>query len=243
MRLFQSSGVAPVTPRWFNPLDSAAIDAQIAAGGYFAWRAQANDNITWGAGPANYAASLISVEGNAAALVEGNGAVAWAQPTGWSLTRALSQYFITGITPANNQNWLMFIQFDNFVWIVDFEILGGMSSGANRYFWLEPGRANVNVVYCNGGARVVAPQQASGNLAIIGPQGYRNGVVDGPPCAVWGGASSHPIIIGGLNNSGAPMFYVESDIHAAVICGDATAITAADRAAIAALPAGSMHNL
>jgi hypothetical protein len=227
---------AAVGPRWFNPLDSAAIDARIAAGGYWAWRAQANDNVTWGPGPPDYATSRISVEGNLVTLIEGNGAVPWAGATGWGfLGQPANQYFNTAVTATGL--WCAFIQYSNNAVNVRY-LCGAESAGARSVEFIQ---IAPNMNYGNGGLLAAAPIQVTGNLSIIGANGYRNGVLDG--VIPGGGIPPHPIFIGCSDGTGAPTLFAQVEIQAFILCDTPAAITAADRLAIAALPAGSMHNL
>lgn len=231
----------PIPFGWWNPLNSAAISTRVAAGGLWAWRAQANDNITWGPGPANYAASKVSVEGNSVTLTEGNGAVPWAPAVGWTFVAASLKYFLTGVVPTDDQAYVIFVQFSN---QANFGRLSLARTAAQREFGVTgfavggPARAG----YWNGNVQFVVPGFATGNIAVVGNQGYRDGVVDGPALGIWAGTSIAQIPIGCQYNAGADSF-VTAEIQAVLICDDNTAFTAADITAIAASPGGSMQNL
>jgi len=230
---------AEVGPRWWNPLDSAAIDARIAAGGYWAWRAQANDNVTWGPGPANYAASLVSVEGSATVLVEGNGVVPWVAATGWGFVAGNVQWLDTGILGADN-DWLMLIQFSDLLNGSNTVLCG--ARGAQTFdLQISAGGANA-LRYNHRTLTSIVPKLLAGNFGFVNQTGYRNGVLDG---AI--GNITIPLVnsiyIGCTNNFGVAALFTTSNIQAILICDDATAFAAPDITAIAALPAGSMHNL
>jgi hypothetical protein len=177
-----------------------------------AYRAIATVGSPWPLAPANYAETLQDWSGTSPPLVEGAGAVPWAANTGWQFVAAATQYFNTGLIPANDQSWTMLIQYTGAVgvnlWIC------GVLNGGGRIFGLQPLRNGTHVGYFNGGFIQVIPQLANGNTAVVGNQAYRNGVLDGGPIGGWTGASAQPVYIGCLNNAGAPGLYITANIRA-----------------------------
>lgn len=196
---------------WYNP--GGVFDAFI--GDIYAWRAQANAT-TWGAGPANYAASKID-ENNGAVLVEGNGAVPWAAAAGWGFVAGALQYFDTNLTPTNDQNYSCFIQYANVA--VDGWLIGATAPIVlDRRFGLRPNQGGTQVGYVNGNGIAVVPQLLTGNVGIAGAQGYRNGIADGAACAPWNGASTFSLYVGARNFNSVPLTYITADIYAVWIC-------------------------
>jgi hypothetical protein len=165
-----------------------------------AYRAIATAGSPWPLAPANYAESLANwANPGINDLVEGNGAVPWAANTGWQFNVAAAQYFNTGLVPANDQSWSMFVQFAN---NTNQGIVAGCDNGATRIFTIYPNVVAALVRYRNGNFTQAAPQLLTGNLAIVGANGYRNGIFDAGPAAGWGGASALSIWIGGYNPVG-----------------------------------------
>lgn len=240
-------GAAGVVPRWYNPLDSVAIDARIAAGGLWAWRAQANDNVTWGPGPANYAASLVDLA-QGQVLVEGNGPVPWLAATGWDFVAAAVQYFDTGVAPdCSASAFTALIQYTNYT-VATTSFYGVQDTivplrGASYINGTAP-----NTMVCRNGITTALsanlPWLANGNYGFAGKQPYRNGVAEANPIGPGNqDALTRTAYIGALNSNGAPIWHPTVEIQAVLLCDDFTAFAPADIAAIAALPAGSMHNL
>lgn len=182
-------------------------------------------------GVANYAASLLDLTGNGNNLVEGNGAVPWAAGTGWAVVEAAAQYFNTGLVPANDQSWSMFVQFAG---LVNFGLIAGQSSGVNRYFFLRPDRGAGSLVYANGTNLIVAPNLLAGNTGVAGNQGYRNGAIDGGAIGAGAGVSVQNIFIGCYNNGGIPANFITANIYAVAIYDGGAAAVQAEAAAIAA---------
>lgn len=224
--------------RWFNPLNNAAIDARIAAGGQWSWRAQATTTTPYGPGPVDYAASRISNEGNAVVLGEGAGAVPWTALNGWTFVAAAVQYLITAGVPA--ANWGVFIQYDNAIVAGAGTLIGSFVAAPVARFFLRPNSGG-NVVYAIGGNLGVAGVLVAGNIGAIGQTSYRNGVNDGAIPA--GAFPAFVPFIGANSNSGAPIQHLDGNVQAAWIIDDVTGVTGADITAIAGLPDGSMHNL
>lgn len=238
------SSVSAEAAAWFNsdpdPAKRALIQARIDVGGFWAWRAQASVGSPWPNAPADYAASLVSVEGNAVSLSENNGIVPWAAATGWGHVAAQQKSFDTGVIPANDQSGAMLIQFANHLAANGF--LASLYNGVANTFFQVFAFFGGNHGYSNGGTSSIAGGLTDGNIAIVGSQGYLNGVVDGATVAAWGGASALSIFIGARSTGGVAGFWCTSEVSSIILCDDATAILPS-LASLAALPNGSMHNL
>ncbi len=142
----------------------------------------------------------------------------WASATGWTFLAASTQYLNTGITPTNNQAWSGFAQFAN---VVNSPTVSGViffacadASGNLPYFGVNPRnygtRRYFNAQPVSGGIAEVG----SGNMAIVGQQGYLNGIADGGLSASNIGAFG-TIAIGRLGLY--PGFYLSGDVSAIAI--------------------------
>ncbi len=159
---------------------------------------------------ADYATSLTDILLGQVA-VEGNDEVPWAGPTGWDFTAGDAKWLDTQLTPANDQSWSVMVQYAG---VVNTGALCGVQSGAARRMMLRPDSGGNAVAYQNGGTRTQAPRLLTGNLAIAGNQGYRNGIADGAAIGVWVGTSDFSIHIGGRSNLGAGAFFISANIIA-----------------------------
>lgn len=199
---------------WYDPVGAfAAFRADI-----YAWRAINTPGSPWGAGPADYATSLVD-ENNSVVLTEGNGAVPWAGLTGWGFVQAAAKYFRSGIVPVAD-NSSMFIQFTGGVSNGADHCLAGLQDdgGANRIFYLFNSRAADQVLYANGGLLAAASRILTGNMGVAGNRGYRNGIIDVAGIAAWGSATTYQIFIGARNRFLAPGVYCTANIGAVWIC-------------------------
>lgn len=223
-----SSGAAAAV--WYDPNGTFAAAGMLPD--IWAWRAIDTPGSPWGAGPANYAASLID-ENLGLALVEGNGAVPWGALTGWGFVAAAAQYFNTGLSPTNDQSWSIFVQFLNGVFLGANAALCGAGPANGRIFGLYySNAANARVTYWNGASQVPAPALLTGNLGVGGNQGYRNGVPDGGAIGAWtGNVAGLTTYIGAINILG-PIFFATANIAAVWICRSNPAIVAGDVAAL-----------
>ena len=245
MTLFKPSA-AGAPALWYNPLNSAAITARIIAGGLWAWRAQANDSVTWGPGPANYAASLID-EAQGVVLVEGNGAVPWAAATGWGFVQAAAKYLDTTIVPVLDQTWFALIQYTGYALTNNTSPFGLYDTvGHNAAFGIRRVNTLLGMLSWHGSnalSATNAPAQTDGNYGFGARQPYRNGVAEAVLIGVSAATTDLSVYIGALNFNTAAIQLPTANIQAFLLCDDVTAFTPADITAIAALPAGSMHNL
>ena len=146
-------------------------------------------------GAASFAASLVDLSGNGNDAADPGGAntPGWDAVNGWTFG-AGADYLITTFVPQNDQSQTILVQFTNATtgWHV------GISQGGD-YF----GGYSVQLgfsVYCNGGdVSVGGETYGSGNFAVAGNQGYKNGIAHGGAIGAWGGTLVDPVWIGGLN--------------------------------------------
>ena len=118
--------------------------------------------------------------------------------TGWTFD-GISQVLATGIMPTI-QDYTGIVQFSGVSGGGGTWMFGGFGS---RLFGIQPidDQGSPNVAYLNGSFVRVSPSLTSGNLAIAGNQGYRNGIADGGTIA--SGTGTHvDVYIGALNNGG-----------------------------------------
>jgi hypothetical protein len=212
-------GVIPVTqmvsgamgiPLWWDPNGE---NLPVVA----AYRAIATAGSPWSLAPANYAESLQNWSNPGVNdLVEGNGAVPWAANTGWQFVAAATQYFDTGLIPANDQSWSMLAQFSNGILAPLNYLVGAYSSVANTFFGVVYQSGANRVAYLNGGPTYVIPTLAAGNVGLAGSQGFRNGVAEGAPIAAWGGASTRSAYIGARNNGGVADLFTTANAGSVV---------------------------
>lgn len=165
---------------WYDPNGAFATDG----GHLYAWRAQNSPGTIWPGGPANYAATLTD-QASGVVLLEGNGAVPWGAATGWGFVTIALQYFDTGLVPANDQSWSMFIQYANDT-SNDARLAGKNDGGVSRIFQVRI-RQGANIMQpANGAQTPIAPHLATGNYGVSGDVGCRNGVTEGA-IGIWGG--------------------------------------------------------
>jgi hypothetical protein len=182
-------------------------------------------------GAASYAVSLTDLISGVTA-VEGNGAVPWATGTGLSFVAASAKYLKMGVVPTTG-NTLM-IQYANCI-----VALGAWLCEARNAFTRQMGfRVEAgNVRYEDGGERDVVPTLATGNLGVTAQQGYRNGVANGAPTAVWTGPGTTELYVGCRNVGGAPSNYCTAEIRALGFKNDGTLTAAQMLAAATAMAA------
>lgn len=156
----------------------------------------------------------------------------WDAGNGWKFN-GTNHYLTTTFQPDNDQSQTMIAQFTNFS---DPQMLAGAANAAGNIFALRPNHASGSVYY-NGGVLVVAPSLTSGNTAIAGNQGYRDGVADGGAIAGYGGSCPYAVYIGCWNDAGSPTNYgaVYLQAYAIYTVTITAAQVAAVRAAMAAL--------
>lgn len=152
-------------------------------------------------GAANLAASYIDLSGNGNNCGLGN-APAWNALSGW-LFNGINDYLATAFIPQNDQSQTMIAQFTN---LTNVEAICGTHTAPNRSFDIYPDLGG-GAYYLNGGWSFAAPAYTTGNGAVAGNQGYRNGAADGGAIGAWAGVSNFTVTIGASNAAGGPHSY------------------------------------
>jgi hypothetical protein len=166
-------------------------------------------------GAASFAASLVNLANPGTYdLVVGN-APAWAAGTGWVFD-GINDYLKTGIVPGDG--WSMVVQFSDFADGIIGAIAGAYTSATTRFLVSVDRRPGAQgVFYQQGEFLKVSPGIVSGNLAISGQYGYRNGSVDSAAISGWSGVNTADIYIGCFNLAGTDNSYSSVKIKAIAI--------------------------
>lgn len=154
----------------------------------------------------------------------------WDVVNGWT-GNASTMYLKTGIVPA--VGYSMLVQFTNAAAAAT-EYPAG-SYKLNAEFALAPYFFGAQVIFRNGSFVSVAPNMTSGNLAVAGQQGYRNGVSDGGAIGAWTGGVGLEIYILCVNVAGVASNISSASVQAMVIYDNTIDDVAAVAAAMAAL--------
>jgi hypothetical protein len=224
---------------WLGPWPlfpgAAAIDPDDCVAAY---RAQANDNVTWGPGPDNIAASYINLNdpgtNDAAPVI----APTWAAPTGWGLN-GLTQCLDTGVAPG--EFYTVVIQYANVT--NDGYCIGASTlAGGGRGFALSAQRPGNAVRYYYGnGIYDEPPKMQTGNLALVGGvAGYRNGVLDRAIAGGWADFGS-TFFLGARNRDGVAVDHGDGNTLAVGIYK--IALDVDQIAALGSAGSGAMANL
>lgn len=180
------------------------------------------DLCVWGAYQPRRASSLADslrdVSGNGNDLTDpgGGNTPGWSTVNGWEFDALNSQYLISGFTGDNDQSQTIAIQFSNAVQQAHY-LCGAQSAGGTLALGPSVDTVQSFVIYQNGDQAQVAPYLASGNLAVAGDRGYRNGVAEGASLGAYTGALSEPLWVGALNDGGAGLGFLTGYIQALVI--------------------------
>lgn len=180
-------------------------------------------------GAATYAASKINLA-NPGTYDAADGAAypTWAAATGWKFN-GTTQYLNSGVLALGaSQDASMLVQFVSAQNAEHY--LCGSSAGVGA-FAIAPRHTLDVVVYYNGSFLSVAPRLLTGNLAIAGNKGYRNGAADAGTISA-GNAGTLAIWIGGLNLNGVLQYKTAAYVTAWAIYY--TTLTAAEVAIVAA---------
>lgn len=119
--------------------------------------------------------------------------------TGWTFDGA-TQYLKTGIVPLVDHSYSLFIQFTNRT------NAGSPSRSTNPTFeaifgfYTDAGQ----VIYYNGNTLAIATPITSGNIAVSGTKGYRDGVPESGSIAFGSGAAQVELYLGAQDNSDNP---------------------------------------
>lgn len=208
---------------WWDP-------AGVGLSAIAAYRAVASAGSPWAGGPASYAESLVDLTGHGHDLTEGNGAVPWTQANGWGFIDTNNQWLDTGLTPATDQSWSMFIEYAGYPQLTNGDYLAGYYGGANRIFACYLNGTAGTRGYGNGGTISGASAPAAGNMAVVGDDGYFDGAPEGGSIGAWGGAAGS-VYIGARNYTGTKG-QITANIKAVVLFDDDPAAVAAQAAAL-----------
>lgn len=180
-------------------------------------------------GAANLAASYVNLANPGTNnAFDGGSPPSFNAASGWTFD-GISNVLATGITPSG-QTYTGIVQFSG--------VSGGggnwiFGESASQLFGIQPidDQGSPNVAYLNGSFVRVSPSLTSGNLAVAGNQGYRNGTADGG--TISSGAGAHTDIYIGAAKAGG----VASSFRSCVIVAIAfysTTLSAGQVATIAA---------
>lgn len=182
-------------------------------------------------GAADLAASYTDLSGN------GNNAgvgVApdWDAVNGWKFDQ-VNDYLTTTFVPQNDQAQTMIIQFSVAGSSLYIPLVGVIGGAGGRRFSLWPSYGASYSRYTNGGNTTGATRYTSGNMAVAGDTGYRNGISDTGALAAWADAITDAVWIGAINNVGSPLFYADAAVYCQALALYDTALTAPQVLAIA----------
>lgn len=248
--LAQGGGVSVLD--WFNPDADAAnralIQARIDAGGFWAWRAQNSLGSPYLGGPGDYAASLVSMEGNAASLIQGNGIVPWTAAAGWGFVVGNAQWLDTILIPnLNPVSYAVLVQYSLWSSVGNTSVIGAWDSVGAAGALLIQRRTATNVMRLyhgtTGAFRDFGPTLDSGNYGLLAKTVYRNGIAEVPDIGPGAMATNDQnIYVGATSVNGVAAQFITANVEAVIVCDDATAVLPSI-ASLAAVGTGSMHNL
>jgi hypothetical protein len=159
-------------------------------------------------GAVDFASSLLDLSGNGNNATDpgGGSSPSWDAVNGWGFVSANTQYLRTGITPTAD-TWTYIAQFTNGPGSGS---LFGMLDSGKRVYILPNG-----VTYSqHSAASTQAPGLASGNLAVTGDAGYRNGISDISVADWQATGTAQEIYIGAIKRSGSITNYQDCNIQA-----------------------------
>jgi hypothetical protein len=178
--IFLPPPVRGAVPLWYEPPGMAAAQCKLA------YRAVNTPGGIWAGGPTSIAESCINLPTPGIFdLTELYGLPpGWAAVTGWSIGGLPLD---TGYTPPADQGQTLIIEFRNQVNTP----LCGTPWGVGTCLALLPNLA----LYVNGGFQASAAY-ITGNAAVSGNQGYKNGLSDGAAIGAWTGPATGPLLVG-----------------------------------------------
>jgi hypothetical protein len=116
----------------------------------------------------------------------------WDAVNGWKFNGS-TQYLTTTFVPQSDQTQTVIVQFSN---VTNQGYLVGLWGGTNKVFAILPNDFGIRAIYQNGGYFFLAPHLLSGNVAVAGNRGYRNGSQESGYIGAWAGSTSLAINIG-----------------------------------------------
>lgn len=153
----------------------------------------------------------------------------WNAGTGWTFN-GTTQYLTTDITPL--ATYSMLAQFSGATG--DGGYVCGESQGDSTFFLILPRYSDVNHYYGNGGLTPVSGRVTSGNLAVVGTKGYKDGAFEIDIGA--GAFPSFPIFIGCRNRNNTASDFYAGNVQGYVLFDHV--LTAPETLAVATAMAG-----
>lgn len=147
--------------------------------------------------------------------------------TGWTFTRASSQYLTTGILPTNNQTWSIIVRFSGLT-LTNYVALVHCYDTTQAQFGLLQGASGSALYYRNGG-QLLKTVATSGVLCVAGNVGYKDGTAETGTIGVPSGNITKALTIGASNEASVTHF-LAGDIQALAIYS--TTLSASDVAAL-----------
>jgi hypothetical protein len=137
---------------------------------------------------------------------ESNGAVPWGKYTGFVFTAADLKALVTDVVPPDTQDWTFIVRYT----VVPVEGMSGHPFGAGKAtkdsdprIYVEPAVGDYRWYSC-GRAAQASPSgtHLTGTMGLIGPQGYRDGLIDNDvsPCIDYNGVMA-AITLGARNHN------------------------------------------
>ncbi len=156
----------------------------------------------------------------------------WGAANGWVGNG--SGYLKTGIVPAGDQSWSLFVRFSDLPGSSLYLCGSRKSNSTNSRFRIVV-NSTPNLVYGNGGLLTIALAQylANGVLGIAGATAYRNGTAEAGSISAWDDTASEIYLLCNNGPSGAEGFVPSPGAVQAVAIYRA-ALTAAQAAALTA---------
>jgi hypothetical protein len=149
---------------------------------------------------------------------------------GWRFNGALNQYLTSGFALTGACSVII-----KYSWATGANnnvLVGGRTGAAANGMFVQPYAVSNRVGYTNGSTVNLAPQLASGVLAIAGANGYRDGTAEVTTLAPASNTTTRNAYIGALNGDNAMIVPVTANIQALAMYN--TILTAAQVAAITA---------
>lgn len=191
---------APVFQRPFSPTFDRHAAAAAAAANWWEVAGKTCVAAYQPKGAASLAASYTNLANPGTYDAAPGVAPSWTSGAGWSFDGS-SSYLATGLVPSTG--WSHLAQYTD---AGGSGYIVGSSNGYNYFCFrlrASDGAIPGLVLYETGNAVQVSPSLLSGNLALAGLQGYRDGVADGSPVSSSTWSATQGLYLGGVNLSGS----------------------------------------
>ena len=138
----------------------------------------------------------------------------WSASKGWTFLDSSNQFLYTGAkVTTQNFSYIVQISEGNPSSAASMSICGCNDAGYGSWYSLWCNYASGGAEYDNGGSYVTAPAFTTGNLAVAGRYGYRNGVVDTTAMANKA-QSTEFFTIGHIQRSVGSSYPYKGNVHA-----------------------------